>query len=112
MTTTVITSGTATETADSTEMADSGNQRKDGERGLLFRGQGDRRLPPIRVEKGGSVLRWQNRGEVFSLFGRRETVVDSVAPSGTAFLRKGLHMMDVIASGSWIVAIPGGKRMR
>jgi hypothetical protein len=112
VTSTITTFGTATEMVDSTETTDSGNQRKDGESGLVFRGQGDRRLPPIRIDKGGSVLRWQNRGEVFSLFGRNETVVDSVAGKGTAFLRQGLHMMDVIASGSWIVAIPSGKRAR
>ena len=79
---------------------------------LRFRGNGDRRLPPFRVKRGGTVLSWTNNDEVFSLFSPEGTVVDSVARQGEAFLQGGVHTLDVVASGRWAIAIPGARRLR
>ncbi len=99
----------ATETAASEdELA----QTEDAESDVRFRGGGDRSLPPFRVMRGGSILRWTNSGEVFSLFGNKGTVVDSVASQGKAFLPAGVHRIDVVASGRWTISIPRARRLR
>ena len=79
---------------------------------VFFRGTGDRILPPIRVRRGGTVLRWRNGGEVFSLFSARGIIVDSVAQSGSTFLPRGRHLIEVVASGTWSVQIPNARRLR
>lgn len=77
-----------------------------------FRGNGDRRLPPLRVRRGGTVLRWTNSGEVFSLFSAEGTLVDSVAHRGGTYLEGGVHRIDVVASGSWVIRIPRARLRR
>ncbi len=79
---------------------------------LRFQGDGDRTLPPIKVRRGGSRLRWTNDGEVFSVFGERDTIVDSVAERGEAFLSAGVHRLEVIASGRWVIVLPRARRLR
>jgi hypothetical protein len=79
---------------------------------LHFSGNGDTSLPPFRVKQGGSLLHWTNRGEVFSLFGTKGTIVDSTGARGETFLAGGVHRIDVIASGDWTVAVPGARRVK
>ena len=79
---------------------------------LAFRGNGDRRLPPLRVRRGGTTLSWTNSGEVFSLFSEEGTLVDSVAGEGETYLQAGVHRLDVVASGSWLIRIPRARRSR
>lgn len=80
--------------------------------GVRLTGNGDRALPPIRVLRGGTLLRWTNDGEVFSLFTARGILVDSVARSGSTFLARGRHRIDVVASGRWTIRIPNARRVR
>ena len=80
--------------------------------GVVLRGNGDRRLPPLRVRRGGTTLRWTNSGEVFSLFSEEGTLVDSVARRGATYLQAGVHRIDVVASGSWVIRIPRAGRTR
>ena len=80
--------------------------------GVELSGNGDRRLPPLRVGRGGTTLRWTNSGEVFSLFSEEGTLVDSVASRGATYLQAGVHRIDVVASGSWVVRIPRARRAR
>jgi hypothetical protein len=108
VTATVGASPAMTETGASA--AATGQSGKDRRHELRFRGNGDRRLPPFRVEDGGGVLRWTNKGEVLSLFGREGTLVDSVDSQGEAFLKAGVHRIDVVASGAWIMTISGASR--
>ena len=82
------------------------------ERALHFEGNGDTRLPPFRVRRGGSVLRWKNTGEVFSLFGRDGTLVDSVASKGQVFLPSGVQTIAVVAAGTWEIVVPGARRVK
>jgi hypothetical protein len=77
---------------------------------LSFRGNGDRRLPPIRVRRGGTTLRWTNDGPVFSLIGQRGIVIDSVAGSGATYLGPGRWVLEVVAAGTWAIAIPRARR--
>jgi hypothetical protein len=77
---------------------------------LRFVGNGDRTLPPIRVRRGGTTLRWSNNGPVFSLLGERGIIVDSVARSGSTYLAPGRHALEIIAAGSWTVTIPRARR--
>jgi hypothetical protein len=80
-------------------------------RGVLrFGGNGDRRLPPIRVRRGGTTLRWRNTGAVFSLLGQRGIIVDSVARSGATYLGPGVYELEIIAAGTWRVTIPRAGR--
>jgi hypothetical protein len=79
---------------------------------LSFRGNGDRRLPPIRVRRGGTTLRWTNDGPVFSLIGQRGIVIDSVTRSGATYLGPGRWALEVIAAGTWTVVIPRARRAR
>ena len=112
MTETVVQTETVTGRRDS---RGSGRGRRSGtspRNVVFFRGTGDRILPPIRVRRGGTVLRWRNRGEVFSLFSARGTVVDSVARSGETFLPGGRHLIEVVASGAWSMQIPNARRLR
>ncbi len=74
--------------------------------GVLFRGNGDRTLPPLRVRGRGTTLRWVNDGAVFSLFSEDGVVVDSVARRGATFLPAGRHRLSVVAAGDWTIAIP------
>ncbi|MBD0291224.1 MAG: hypothetical protein ICV74_08215 [Thermoleophilia bacterium] len=73
--------------------------------GVLFRGNGDRTLPPLRVRGEGTTLQWVNDGAVFSLFSEDGVVVDSVARRGSTFLRAGRHRLSVVAAGKWTIAI-------
>ncbi|MDQ3889408.1 MAG: hypothetical protein M3312_02530 [Actinomycetota bacterium] len=111
-TTTVATSRTVTQTVTRRERAQKPKPPARPRNGLRFRGNGDTRLPPFRIGRRGATLRWTNRGEVFSLFGRGGTIVDSVAHGGQAFLPAGVHRIDVVASGSWVIAIPHARRVR
>jgi hypothetical protein len=72
---------------------------------ISFGGNGDRTLPPIRVPRGGTTLRWTNDGAVFSLFSETGTLIDSVAPQGTTSLPAGRYVLQIIASGSWTMRI-------
>jgi hypothetical protein len=72
---------------------------------ISFRGNGDRTLPPIRVPRGGTTLRWTNDGAVFSLFTETGALIDSVAPQGESFVPAGRHVLEIIASGDWTIAI-------
>jgi hypothetical protein len=72
---------------------------------ISFGGNGDRTLPPIRVPRGGTTLRWTNDGAVFSLFSEKGVLIDSVAPQGTRFLPPGRYVLEIIASGSWTMRI-------
>lgn len=112
VTTTVPPSPPATATAASEDQAANSTQTEDPENELRFSGGGDRSLPPFRVRRGGAILRWTNSGEVFSLFGSKGTVVDSVASQGKAFLPAGVHRIDVVASGRWVIRIPRAGRLR
>jgi len=112
--TTVATTVTVTETV-ARPAAPPSKSATDGgtpARGLAFRGDGDRRLPPLRVRRGGTTLRWTNSGEVFSLFSEEGTLVDSVAGEGATYLQAGVHRIDVVASGSWLIRIPRARRSR
>lgn len=102
---------TATETAAPDDETGTSTTPEDPGNGLRFSGNGDARLPPFRVPRGGAVLEWTNRGEVFSLFGRQGTVVDSVAPEGRALLPAGVHRIDVVASGGWAITIGRARRV-
>jgi hypothetical protein len=79
---------------------------------LAFGGNGDRTLPPIRVRRGGTTLRWSNDGPVFSLIGPKGIIIDSVARSGSTYLGPGRWTLEVIAAGSWRIAIPRAARTR
>jgi hypothetical protein len=109
--TTVVTTSEAVGTQTEPSQASTQESGQTGRQGseLRLRGHGDARLPPFRVPRGGSVLRWNNSGEVFSLFSRKRTVVDSVAPRGEIHLARGVYRLDVIASGRWVVTIPGAR---
>ncbi len=111
-TTTVATSRTVTETVTHRERAQKPRSLPKPRNGVRFRGNGDTRLPPFRIAGAGATLRWTNRGEVFSLFGQGGAIVDSVAHSGQAYLPAGVHRIDVVASGSWVIAIPHARRLR
>jgi hypothetical protein len=81
------------------------------QRGLLrFHGNGDRRLPPIRVRRGGTTLRWRNNGPVFSLIGQRGIIIDSVARSGATYLAPGRYALEIVAAGTWTIRIPRARR--
>jgi hypothetical protein len=103
-----------TSTSEQAIVSETSEDRSDARaRGALeFRGDGDRRLPPFRVQPGGALLRWTNDGEVFSLFGRTGTLVDSVALSGEAVLRPGLQRIEVIASGGWSITILNARHVQ
>ncbi len=106
------TAATATDTAASEgESADSA-QGEDAGNELRFSGAGDMSLPPFRVMRRGTFLRWANSGEVFSLFGSTGTIVDSVAHQGEAFLPAGVQRIDVVASGQWVIEIPRARQLR
>ncbi|MDQ3865473.1 MAG: hypothetical protein M3304_01405 [Actinomycetota bacterium] len=106
------TSAAATDTAALEGETGNSGQGDDAENGLRFRGAGDESLPPFRVMRRGTILRWTNTGEVFSLFGSTGTIVDSVAPQGEAVLPAGVQRIDVVASGQWVIEIPGARRLR
>lgn len=108
---TVTVSETVTEAAAPPAAPSRDRPHRAGE--LRFRGNGDRRLPPIRVApRRGTTLRWTNRGEVFSLFSEEGTLVDSVGTRGATFLQRGVHRIDVVASGTWVIRIPRARRAR
>ena len=113
-TVTLVTTAVRTETVSETRTVASAppvNARpRPGE--LSFRGNGDRRLPPIHVRRGGTTLRWSNDGPVFSLIGQRGIVIDSVARSGATYLGPGRWALEVVAAGTWTVAIPRARRAR
>lgn len=88
-----------------------GEQRRTRD-AIRFSKSGDTTLPPISVPPGGTILRWTNEGEVFSLFDETGTIVDSTEPRGKAFLPAGVHTIDVIASGGWALEIPRGHPVR
>jgi hypothetical protein len=69
-------------------------------------------LPPIRVPRDGTTLRWTNDGAVFSLFSEKGALIDSVAPEGTTFLPRGRHVLEIIANGNWTLTIANFKRVR
>lgn len=108
---TVTVSQTVTETVASEDELEASEPTKKRRGEIRFRGNGDRSLPPIRVMRGGAILRWTNSGEVFSLFGRQGILVDSVAKQGETFLTAGVHRIDVVASGSWVVTLPRARRL-
>ena len=109
---TVTTSETVTETTASAPATAPSGRAPKARKGLRFSGNGDRLLPPFTVMRGGAILRWSNNGEVFSLFGAEGTLVDSVANQGWTFLPRGVHRIDVVASGSWIIRVPRARRAR
>jgi hypothetical protein len=76
---------------------------------LSFRGNGDRRLPPIRVRRGGTTLRWANDGPVFSLLGEQGIIIDSVDRRGATYLAPGRYALEIIAAGTWTVVIPRAR---
>jgi hypothetical protein len=77
---------------------------------LSFQGNGDRRLPPIRVRRGGTTLRWRNNGPVFSLLGQRGIIIDSVGRAGWTYLAPGRYALEIIAAGTWTITIPRARR--
>jgi hypothetical protein len=79
---------------------------------VRFQGNGDRSLPPIQARQGGAMLRWQNDGEVFSLFSQDGIVVDSVGRRGETFLPAGRHLFEIVASGDWRIEIGNARRAR
>jgi hypothetical protein len=110
--TTVTTSRTVTETVAADEGREEQNAGKERKNEIRFTGNGDTSLPPFRVMRGGAILRWANSGEVFSLFGPEGTLVDSVGARGETFLPGGIHRIDVVASGSWLIIVPRSRRIR
>lgn len=113
VTTTLATTVTVAEAVtDATASASTASEPEgSGTRELKVRGNGDRRLPPFRVMRGGTTLLWTNTGEVFSLFSEEGTLVDSVATEGETFLQGGIHRIDVVASGSWVIRVPRARRI-
>jgi hypothetical protein len=107
-------SETATVTQTIRDKGDRSGPKRGGARakGLRFRGNGDRRLPPIYVSRGGATLHWRNTGEVFSLFSADGILIDSVAREGHTFLPTGRYGIEVIASGTWLILIPRARRAR
>jgi hypothetical protein len=80
---------------------------------VRFQGRGDRRLPPITVQRGGTIVHWTNRGAVFTLFNQRGIVLDSVAARGSHFLSGGRQRLYVIEEGrGWTLTIPKAVRVR
>ncbi|MBA2537965.1 MAG: hypothetical protein H0V20_11115 [Actinobacteria bacterium] len=112
MATTVTASQTVTETVASEAGLETSEPTDKGRDEVRFRGNGDRSLPPMRVMRGGAILRWTNSGEVFSLFGRDGILIDSVANQGETFLPAGVHRIDVVANGSWVITLPRSRRLR
>ena len=112
MATTVTVSQTVTETvaSEGEQRPSEPTEKREGQ--IRFRGNGDSSLPPVRVLRGGAILHWTNSGEVFALFGSEGTLVDSVAKQGETFLSGGIHRIDVVASGSWVVTLPRARRLR
>jgi hypothetical protein len=114
--TTDVTTQTTTVTVTETRtVARSSPRRRANARpqpGLLrFRGNGDRRLPPIRVRRGGTTLRWRNTGPVFSLLGQRGIIIDSVARGGSTYLEPGRYALEIVAAGTWTITIPRARRV-
>jgi hypothetical protein len=110
--TTVTTSRTTTETVTAEDGLPTPTPSKRAKNEIRFSGNGDTKLSPFRVRPRGAILHWTNSGEVFSLFGREGTLVDSVANRGETFLPAGVHRIDVVASGSWVITIPRSRRVR
>jgi hypothetical protein len=80
---------------------------------VRFQGRGDRQLPTIRVQRGGTILHWKNRGAVFTLFNEHGIVLDSVAARGSHFLSGGRQRLYVIEEGrGWTLTIPKAVRVR
>ncbi len=106
VTTTAETSQTVTETVETNAAG-----ALEGTRGLRLSGNGDRKLPPLRIPRGGTILHWANAGEVFSLFYPGGTLVDSVAHAGRTYVPGGTQTIDVVASGDWVIVVPGAQRV-
>jgi len=121
--TTVTRARTVTRTKTATVEAGAGRAAAPGaararDRGptAQFRGNGDRTLPPLRVRRGGSTLRWRTSGSVFALFGPSGTLVDSVDStgsrphSGSTYLRAGSYILQVVANGRWSLSAANSVR--
>jgi hypothetical protein len=103
---------TLTETEPASQGATKTQAGPTGPEEVSFSGNGDVTLPPIRVPRKGTTLRWTNDGAVFSLFSEKGALIDSVAPQGTTFLPPGRHVLEIIASGNWTMTIAEFKRIR
>ena len=80
---------------------------------VRFHGRGDRQLPTVRVQPGGTIVRWTNRGAVFTLFNQHGIVLDSVASHGSHFVSGGRQRLYVIEEGrGWTLTIPKAVRVR
>ena len=79
---------------------------------VRFQGSGDRTLGRVDALDGGATVVWVNGGEVFSLFHQGGMVVDSVGPHGQLSVPAGRYVLDVVASGDWVIEIRNARRAR
>lgn len=115
-TTTVTKTATVTKTKTTTVARAQAPSPRGGNRELQFRGNGDQTLPPIRVRRGGSTVRWTTGGSVFAVFGPGGSIVDSINSgaskrhAGSTYLRPGSYVLQVIANGTWSIRAPNAAR--